>query len=93
MALNASHKKPKERKKVNETALLAHFKARLSEIEDLGSAGSVLGWDEAVFMPPAGAPARGRQRARLAVLTHKKATDPALGRLLDRLAPFADFAS
>ncbi len=89
MALNASHKKPKERKKVSETALLAHLKARLSEIEDLGSAGSVLGWDEAVFMPPAGAPARGRQRARLAVLTHKKATDPALGRLLDRLAPFA----
>ena len=77
-------------KKVSDTALLAELKARLVEIEDLGSAASVLAWDEAVFMPPAGARARGRQRARLAALTHEKATDPALGRLLDKLASFAD---
>jgi len=36
-------------------------------------------------MPSAGA----RVRAGLAALTHQKATDPALGRLLDRLAAFA----
>jgi len=68
-----------------ETALLADLKARLMEIEDLGSSASLLGWDEAVFMPSAGA----RVRAGFAALTHQKATDPALGRLLDRLAAFA----
>jgi len=73
-----------------ETALLADLKARLMEIEDFGSSASLLGWDEAVFMPSAGARVRARQKARLAALTHQKATDPALGRLLDRLAAFAD---
>ena len=72
-----------------ETALLADLKGRLMEIEDLGSSASLLGWDEAVFMPSAGARVRARQKARLAALTHQKATDPALGRLLDRLAAFA----
>ena len=74
----------------DETALLADLKARLMEIEDFGSSASLLGWDEAVFMPSAGARVRARQKARLAALTHQKATDPALGRLLDRLAAFAD---
>ena len=79
----------RKEKVVNETALLAELKARLIEVNDLGSAASVLGWDEAVFMPPAGAPARGRQKARLATLTHQKATSPDLGRLLDKLSGFA----
>jgi carboxypeptidase Taq len=67
-------------------ALLAELKGRLAEISDLGAAAGVLSWDEAVHMPPAGAGARGRQKARLVALTHQKATDPALGRLLDKLA-------
>ena len=71
-------------------ALLAELKGRLAEISDLAAAASVLSWDEAVHMPPAGARARGRQKGRLAALTHQKATDPALGRLLDKLAPPAE---
>ena len=71
-------------------ALLAELKGRLAEISDLGAAASVLSWDEAVHMPPAGAGARGRQKARLVALTHQKATDPALGRLLDKLAASAE---
>ena len=69
-----------------EGAPLAELKARLVELNDLGAAASVLSWDQAVYMPPAGAVARGRQIARLAALAHQKATDPALGRLLDKLA-------
>jgi carboxypeptidase Taq len=75
---------------MSETALLAELRGRLTEIDDLGSAASVLGWDEVVSMPSAGARARGRQKARLATLTHQRATDPALGRLLDKLTAFAD---
>lgn len=70
-------------------ALLAELKGRLAEISDLRAAASVLNWDEAVHMPPGGAIARGRQQARLATLTHQKAADPALGRLLDKLAASA----
>ena len=73
-----------------DSALLAELKGRLAEISDLAAAASVLSWDEAVHMPPAGARARGRQKARLAALTHQKATDPALGRLLDKLATPAE---
>jgi len=73
-----------------EEAQLAELKAKLLEISDFGACTAVMGWDEAVFMPPKGAGARGRQIARLATLRHQKATDPALGRLLDRLAVFAE---
>jgi carboxypeptidase Taq len=71
-------------------AQLADLRRRLLEISDLNAAASVLSWDEAVFMPPAGAVARGRQRARLAALAHKQAADPDLGRLLDRLSAAAE---
>jgi carboxypeptidase Taq len=70
-------------------ALLADLKARLAEIYDLNAAGSVLGWDEATYMPMGGAPARGRQSALLRRLAHERFVDPALGRLLDRLEPQA----
>ena len=68
---------------------LAELKSRLAEIADLGSAGAVLGWDQATYMPPGGAAARGRQNAILSRLAHEKSVDPALGTLLDQLAPFA----
>jgi carboxypeptidase Taq len=66
-------------------ATLADLKQRLAEIYDLNSAGSVLSWDEATYMPSGGAAARGRQVAILRRLAHERFTDPALGRLLDRL--------
>ena len=68
---------------------LAELKSRLAEIADLGSAGAVLGWDQATYMPPGGAAARGRQNAILSRLAHEKSVDPALGTLLDQLEPFA----
>src|SRR5579871_6040341 len=71
-------------------AMLSELKRRLMEISDLNFAGAVLSWDQATYMPPAGAPARGRQTATLSRLAHEKSIDPALGRLLDALAPYAE---
>jgi carboxypeptidase Taq len=64
---------------------LEELKARLLEINDLDMAGSVLRWDQATYMPPGGADARGRQLATLGRLAHEKFTDAALGRLLEAL--------
>ena len=69
---------------------LRELRARLLEIRDLGWAGAVLSWDQATYMPVAGAPARARQLALLSRLEHERMTDPALGRLLAALAPYAD---
>ena len=39
------------------------LKIHLMEINDLGSAASILHWDQTTYMPPGGAAARGRQLA------------------------------
>ena len=64
--------------------------ARLRKANDLASASYVLMWDQSTYMPPAGAAARARQVAALQGLAHEYATDPAIGRLLDELQPYAD---
>lgn len=69
---------------------LAELKARLAEVSDLNGAGALLAWDQATYMPPGGAAARGRQLALLSVLAHERATDPAIGRLLDDLQPYGE---
>ena len=69
---------------------LAELKRRLLEISDLRAANSVLGWDQATYMPAGGAPARARQGATLSRLAHEKSVDPALGKLLDGLVPYAE---
>jgi carboxypeptidase Taq len=69
---------------------LAELRARLTEIDDLNSANALLNWDQSTYMPPGGAQARGRQQATIARLAHAKATDPALGKLLDELRPHAE---
>jgi carboxypeptidase Taq len=74
-------------------AILADLKQRLAEIYDLNSAGSVLGWDEATYMPSGGATARGRQIAIIRRLAHERFTDPTLGRLLDGLEQSSDSLS
>lgn len=61
--------------------------ARLTEIGDLHSAAAILEWDQLTYMPPRGAEARGRQLATLQSHAHARATDPALGELLDALEP------
>ena len=71
-------------------AILADLKHRLSEIYDLNAAGAVLGWDEATYMPKGGALARGRQSALLRRLAHERFVDPALGKQIDRLEPYAN---
>ena len=71
-------------------AELAALKQRLREISDLRGAEAVLGWDQATYMPPGGAEARGRQLALLSRLAHERLADPAIGRLLDSLAPWAE---
>ncbi len=69
---------------------LEQLKRRLMEVDDLQSAGSVLNWDQSTYMPPGGAPARGRQLATLGRLAHEKSIDPAIGALLDELTPYAE---
>ncbi len=68
---------------------LAELKRHLLEISDLAAARSVLRWDQATYMPRGGAHARARQSATLSRLAHEKSVDPALGKLLDALAPYA----
>ena len=69
---------------------LTELKTRLQEVEDLNGARALLGWDQATYMPPGGAPARGRQAALLSRLSHERFIDPAVGRLLDDLQPWAE---
>ena len=69
---------------------LQELKARISEIDDLESAGSVLSWDQETYMPPGGAAARARQLGTLARLAHEKLIDPAIGKLLAELRPYEE---
>ena len=70
--------------------LLADLKRRLREIADLDAVGAILSWDQATYMPRRGAEARGRQGALISRLIHERMTDIELGRLLDRLAGYAE---
>lgn len=69
---------------------LAELKRLIQEARDLSFANAVLSWDQSTFLPPAGTAARGRQLALLSRLQQEKATDPAIGRLLDELQPYAE---
>lgn len=69
--------------------ILRELRGRLEEVDDLSAASSLLHWDQATYMPPGGAAARGRQMGTLQRLAHEKFTDPAVGRLLDALEPWA----
>jgi carboxypeptidase Taq len=71
-------------------AKLQDLKRRLVEINDLESAAALLSWDQTTYMPPGGAPARGRQLGTLRRLAHEKFTDPAIGKLLDDLQSYEE---
>ena len=62
------------------------LKQRLLETDDLNGAAALLRWDQTTYMPPQGAPARGRQLATLSRLAHEKFTETETGRLLDAAA-------
>ena len=64
---------------------LEELKTRLATINDIEAAGALLNWDQATYMPPGGAEARGRQLATLGRLAHEQFTDDAVGHLLDDL--------
>ena len=70
--------------------MLAELKARLREIGDLRAAGAVLSWDQATYMPPGGADARGRQMAMLSRLAHERLVAPGVGRLIEALIPYGE---
>ena len=87
----ASNEPAKRARGVKSTeAMLSELRRRLLQISDLNHAGAVLSWDQATYMPPGGAVARGRQSALLSKLAHAKSTEPALGRLLDALEPHGE---
>jgi len=67
---------------------LVELKARLTQINDIESAASLLYWDQATYMPPGGAAARGRQMGTLHQIAHTKFIDPAIGQLLEDLRPY-----
>lgn len=55
------------------------------EIKLLNSIGSLLAWDQEVFMPQGGIPWRAEQMGFISGLAHKKATDKTLGDLVNKL--------
>jgi carboxypeptidase Taq len=71
-------------------ANFAELKQRLQTIEDLSGVERVLTWDQATYIPPGGAQARARQLALLSSLAHERLADPAIGRLLDSVTPWAE---
>ena len=68
----------------------AELKQRLKTIEDLHGAERALIWDQSTYMPPNAVEARGRQLALLSSLSHERMADPAIGRLLDSVTPWAE---
>jgi carboxypeptidase Taq len=68
---------------------LAELRERAREIADLGGIGGLLMWDQNTLMPRGGAGARADQLEALERIQHDRLTDPELGRLLDRLEPWA----
>lgn len=73
---------------LEKTHLIQELIARLTEINDIESAFSLLDWDRATYMPSGGAAARGRQMATLKQIAHTKFTDPAIGQMLEDLRPY-----
>lgn len=73
-----------------ESDALAALRDALREIHDLEAAASVLDWDQATYMPPGGAAARGRQIALLNRLAHERRISPRMAGLLRELRAVED---
>ncbi len=61
------------------------LKERLAEVDDIGRAASVLGWDQQVNMPVQGNEARGQQLATLSKIAQEKFISDEVGKLIDNL--------
>ena len=68
---------------------LAALRERAGVLASLGRVQALLFWDQNTMMPPRGAAARGDHQATLESILHERLCDPALGRLLDALEPWA----
>jgi carboxypeptidase Taq len=68
---------------------LGELRRRAGEIADFNGIGGLLQWDQNTMMPPGGAGARADQFEALERIRHDHLADPALGRLLDALEPWA----
>lgn len=68
----------------------AQLKSRLMEIADLNKAAGLLGWDQRVMMPPAGAAVRAEVLATLGKIAHEKFTSDEMGKLLEDLKPYEE---
>src|SRR5438876_475743 len=86
---NERHELSGRRSRSIETKL-DELRSRFREIADLDGAASLLAWDQATYMPPEGAEARGRQSALLRKLAHERSIEPALAKLIDELEPWAE---
>ena len=69
---------------------LEQLKVRLAGITDLAQVASLVGWDQMVMMPQAGAALRANQRATLTKVIFEQFTSPETGRLLDEVASLED---
>lgn len=63
----------------------ADLETRLREVHSLNKAATLLEWDQQVFMPRGGGPARSEQTSLLKRLAHEKLIDPEVGRLIASL--------
>ncbi|MCS6872351.1 MAG: carboxypeptidase M32 [Anaerolineae bacterium] len=72
------------------TAKLQALRAHLAEVSLLNGISAALYWDQMTYMPRGGAAVRSKQLAYLSQQTHARFTDPALGKLLDDLMPYAE---
>jgi carboxypeptidase Taq len=69
---------------------LAQLKEKMRVVQDFEFISELLFWDQSTYMPPGGAPARGRQIAMLAEMQQEKLVDPEIGKLLDALQPWSE---
>ncbi len=69
---------------------LSALNARLAELADLDSAGSLLEWDHQTMMPASGAAARAHSLATLRQVRHERFISADTGRLLDAAAAELD---
>ena len=61
------------------------FISRVKELSLIGSLAGLMGWDQETMMPPKGGPLRSEMMAFLSKQSHKRMTDPEMGKLLDSL--------
>jgi carboxypeptidase Taq len=78
---------------MNIQSKLQELKNRLEEIDEIETSIGVLYWDERTQMPGKGAKKRGQQIATLTRISHEKSVNPELGKLIERLIPYAESLS